>query len=160
MQELRHQSGGPCVLRSRYYAVYQKSLSLRSRLCTHFNQVASEHFKTLERLTFLVDKIATSICRYQDLEALFISHERVRNAVGALYCDLLYFCTRVVHYRSKSFRHIFVSFDKEFGAVFDAIRLHGAQIDREAHAAHMKESKEARELSSAERQGKIHRPQN
>ncbi len=107
----------------------------------------------MENLIFIIDKVAGSIRRYQDFEILFDSHEGVRNAVGTLYCDLICLCTRVVRFHAKSFRYAFASFDKEFGPISDAIDLHGVEVERAANAAHMKESKVAREQMSVEKQG-------
>ncbi|KAL9609169.1 MAG: hypothetical protein Q9167_006046 [Letrouitia subvulpina] len=113
----------------------------------------SEHFKNLERLIFIIDKVAGSIWRYEDIEILFNSHEGVRNAVGTLYCDVIYLCTHVVRFHAGFFRYAFASFEKEFGPISEAIDLHGAEVERAANAAHMKESKAAREQMSVERQG-------
>jgi hypothetical protein len=88
---------------------------------------------------------------------LFASHDGVRNAIGSLYCDLIYFCTRVVCFYAKSFRNPFVSFDKEFESISESIDLHGTEVDRAANAAHMKEAKEAREKTSSEKQGRCDR---
>ena len=118
-------------------------------------QVACEHFKTLERLTLMIDKIASSVRRYQDFELLFASHHDIRVAVGALYSDLVDFCVRVVRLHTKSFRLPFVSFDTQFGAISESIDLHSAEIDRTALAAHMKEAKEARERTAADKEGMI-----
>lgn len=104
----------------------------------------------LERLTFIIDKVAGSIRRYQDLETLFALHEDVRNAVDVLYCDLISFCIHVIRFYVKTFRYSFVSFDKKFELAFEIIDLHDAKIDRVANATHMKKSKETREYLSVE----------
>jgi hypothetical protein len=88
---------------------------------------------------------------------LFASHDGVRNAIGTLYCDLIYLCTSVVRFHAKSFRRPFVSFDKEFGSISESVDLHGAEVDRAANAAHMREAKEAREKTAAETQGRCDR---
>ena len=107
----------------------------------------------MEKLVFIINKVAGSIRRYQDFENLFDSDEGVRNAIGILYCDLICLCTRVVRFHAKSFRYAFASFDMEFGPVSEAIDLHGVEVERAANAAHMKESKEARKEMSVEKQG-------
>ena len=117
-------------------------------------QVATEHTKTLERLTIVIERVAHSIRHSQDLEILFTSHEHVRSAVGALYADLIYFCARVVRFHTKTFRHAFISFDTEFGSICERINAHGLAIDHAANAAHMKESKKAREEMLAMNQGR------
>ena len=101
----------------------------------------------------MIDKIASSIRRYQDFELLFASHDDVRVAVGALYSDLVDFCVKVVRLHSKSFRLPFVSFDTQFGAISESIDLHSAEIDRTALAAHIKEAREARERTAADTEG-------
>ena len=103
----------------------------------------------------MIDKIASSVRRYQDLELLFASHDDVRVAVGALYSDLVDFCVRVVRLHTKSFRLPFVSFDTQFAAISESIDLHSAEIDRTALVAHMKESKEARERTAADQEGMV-----
>jgi hypothetical protein len=108
----------------------------------------------LERLTFVVDKVASSIRRYQDFEVLFASHDGVRKAIGALYCDLICLCTSLVRFYSRSFSRPFLSFDSEFGSISESIDFHGAEMDRAANAAHMKEAKEAREKLSEEVKGR------
>ncbi|KAF7122048.1 hypothetical protein CNMCM5793_000003 [Aspergillus hiratsukae] len=50
--------------------------------------IACQHLSALERLAFIVDKIAQSVQRYQDLAALFASHAGVREAVGRLYSEI------------------------------------------------------------------------
>ncbi|KAL9600505.1 MAG: hypothetical protein Q9219_003156 [cf. Caloplaca sp. 3 TL-2023] len=117
--------------------------------------VASEHFRTLERLVFMIDKIAGSIRRYQDFETLFALHEGVRNAVGALHCDLIYLCTRVVRFHARALRYALASFDKEFGPISEAIDLHSAEVDRAANAAHMMESKAVRDQILLEKQAHV-----
>lgn len=112
---------------------------------TYKTQITSDHFKTLERLAFIIDKIATSIKRYHDFETLFSIHDDVKNAIGALYADLICFCTRVVRFYTRSFRYPFILFDKEFGTIAELIEFHSNEIYRVASLAHMKDQKQARE---------------
>ena len=101
-----------------------------------------------------MDKIACSIQRYQDFELLFASHDGVRSAIGALYVDLIDFCTRVIRFHAKTLRYPFVSFGGEFSSVSESIDLHSTEIDRAANAAHMKEAKAMRESILAEKHGR------
>ncbi|KAK5958349.1 glycoside hydrolase 15 protein [Knufia fluminis] len=107
--------------------------------------VASEHFKTLERLAFTLEKIACAIRHFEDLEQLFHSHTDVKDAMLSLYCDLLDFCSRVVRFHGRSFRSAFIVFDNEFSGIADAMDLHSREVERAAAITGYKEAKEARD---------------
>jgi hypothetical protein len=128
-------------------------LLLLSAFDSSSEQVASEHFSTLERLTFVIDKIARCLQRYQDFEVMFRDHQQVRQAIRALWVDLIWLCTRVIKYHSSRFRYLIVPFEKEFGSVMQSIDLHCAEADHAAAAAHMKEAKDIRERVLIETQG-------
>jgi hypothetical protein len=107
----------------------------------------------LERLAFIVDKIAQSVQRYQDLAALFASHAAVREAVGRLYCELLRLCTCMVKYQTRRLRYIMNPFGKEFASISESVDYRAAEIDRAAQAAHFLEAKEVREKLAQETRG-------
>ncbi len=100
-----------------------------------------------------MDKVAQSIRRFQDLEALFSQYESVRDALGRLYCELLRLCTCMSKYQTSRARYILDPFGSEFAAISQAIDYRSAEIDRAAQAAHFQESKEARERMLVESQG-------
>ncbi|KAK2766023.1 hypothetical protein FQN54_007538 [Arachnomyces sp. PD_36] len=106
--------------------------------------VASQHFSTLEQLAFVLEKITGCVQRYGDLETLFTSHDAVRDAIGALYADLIRLCTHVVKFYSSRIKFLVVPFEREFGNIVQSIDLHSAEADLAAASAHMKEAKEAR----------------
>ncbi|GIJ86865.1 hypothetical protein Asppvi_005763 [Aspergillus pseudoviridinutans] len=93
--------------------------------------IACQHLSALERLAFIVDKIAQSVQRYQDLAALFASHAGVREAVGRLYCELLRLCTCMVKYQTRRLRYIFNPFGKEFASISESVDYRAAEIDRQ-----------------------------
>lgn len=99
-------------------------------------------------------RILGSIDRYTHYEGLFKSDQRVQDAVGALYADLIDFCSRVVRFHSRKIRSVFYSFDREFGLVADCISYHSSQVDWAANAAHITQVKESRESSENLRQSK------
>ncbi|KAF7158752.1 hypothetical protein CNMCM5623_003916 [Aspergillus felis] len=120
--------------------------------------IACQHLSALERLAFIVDKIAQSVQRYQDLAALFASHAGVREAVGRLYCELLRLCTCMVKYQTRRLRYIFNPFGKEFASISESVDYRAAEIDRAAQAAHFLEAKEVRErLVQETREQNLHR---
>ncbi|EAW17002.1 ATP-binding protein [Aspergillus fischeri NRRL 181] len=112
--------------------------------------IACQHVSALERLAFIVDKIAQSVQRYQDLAALFASHAGVREAVGRLYCELLRLCTCMVKYQTRRLRYILNPFGKEFASISESVDNRAAEIDRAAQAAHFLEAKEVRERLAQE----------
>lgn len=118
-------------------------------------QIACQHLSTLERLAFIIDKIAQSIQRYQDFEILFTSHAGLREAVGRLYCELLRLCTCMVKYQTRRLRYILNPFGKEFETIAKSIDYRAAEIDRAAQAAHFQEAKDAREKMLAEARGEM-----
>ncbi|GIK05275.1 hypothetical protein Aspvir_009379 [Aspergillus viridinutans] len=120
--------------------------------------IACQHLSALERLAFIVDKIAQSVQRYQDLAALFASHAGVRDAVGRLYCELLRLCTCMVKYQTRRLRYIFNPFGNEFASISESVDYRAAEIDRAAQAAHFLEAKEVREkLAQETREQNLHR---
>ena len=58
--------------------------------------MASDHFKTLESLAMILYRVVGSLERFTNYEALFKTNPAVQKAIGALYSDLIDFCTRVV----------------------------------------------------------------
>ncbi|RHZ55535.1 uncharacterized protein CDV56_101100 [Aspergillus thermomutatus] len=112
----------------------------------------------LERLAFIVDKIAQSVQRYQDLAALFASHAGVREAVGRLYCEILRLCTCMIKYQTRRLRYILNPFGKEFASISESVDYRAAEIDRAAQAAHFQEAKEVREKWARDmREQNLHR---
>ncbi|KAJ5379867.1 uncharacterized protein N7496_002295 [Penicillium cataractarum] len=114
--------------------------------------IASQHLATLETLVIIVDKIAHSVQRYENLKTLFAEHDGVRDAIGRLYCELLRLCACVSKYETSRIRYISNPFGKEFDAVSTAIDQRALNVDRAAQAAHFQESKDAREMLLAETQ--------
>lgn len=107
----------------------------------------------MERFVFIIDKIAQSIQRYQDLETLFTSHTAVREAVGRLYCELLRLCTCMIKYQTRRLRYILNPFGNEFASISESIDYRAAEIDRAAQAAHFQEAKELREQITRDMRG-------
>ncbi|KAM3072408.1 hypothetical protein ACMFMG_009211 [Clarireedia jacksonii] len=115
--------------------------------------IACDHVKTLEKLAIILQRIVDSLARYTNYEILFKNHLETQRAIGALYCDLIDLCTRVVRFHSRSsISAVFVSFDKEFQQVSSNISHHATQIDWAANAANIEEAKKARELEEQARQ--------
>lgn len=122
--------------------------------------MASDHFKTLESLAMILYRVVGSLERFTNYETLFKTNFAVQKAVGALYSDLIDFCTRVVQYHSRSsLRTLVTSFDKDFRDVSEHINFHSAEIDWVANAANIEESQRARQLEEESRNGKeTHHP--
>jgi hypothetical protein len=118
-------------------------------------KIASQHLATLEQLVLIIDKIAQSVQRYEDLKTLFAEHDGVRDAIGRLYCELLRLCACISKYETGWIRYILNPFGKEFDTVSAAIDQRALDIDRAAQAAHFQESKVAREILLAETQGEM-----
>ncbi|CEO59836.1 hypothetical protein PMG11_04490 [Penicillium brasilianum] len=114
--------------------------------------IAAQHLATLETLVIIVDKIAHSVQRYENLKTLFAEHDGVRDAVGRLYCELLRLCACISKYETSRIRYILNPFGKEFDAVSTAIDQRALDVERAAQAAHFEESKVAREILLAETQ--------
>ncbi|KAJ5174333.1 uncharacterized protein N7482_000210 [Penicillium canariense] len=113
-------------------------------------RVAITHLATLEQLVVILDKIAQSTQRYENLKTLFADHEGVRDAMGRLYCELLRLCACISTYETSRIRYIMNPFGKEFATVGTAIDQRAIEIDRAAQAAHFQESKAARDRLLAE----------
>lgn len=107
----------------------------------------------------LLYRILGSIDRYTHYERIFECDQRVQNAVGALYADLIDFCSRVVKFYSRKFRSVFYSFDREFGLVAERTSYHSSQVDQAANAAHITSAKESQETSAQLRQSKTYSSQ-
>lgn len=117
--------------------------------------VASDHFKTLESLAMILYRVVGSLERFTNYETLFKTNPAVQKAIGALYSDLIDFCTRVVRFHSRSsLRAMVTSFDKDFRDVSEHINFHSAEIDWVANAANIEESQKARQLEEETRLGK------
>ena len=117
--------------------------------------MASDHFKTLESLAMILYRVVGSLERFSNYETLFKTDPAVQKAIGALYGDLIDFCTRVVQFHSRSsLRAMVTSFDKDFRDVSEHINFHSAEIDWAANAANIEESQRARLLEEETRQGK------
>lgn len=117
--------------------------------------MASDHFKTLESLGMILYRVVGSLERFTNYETLFKTNPAVQKAIGALYSDLIDFCTRVVQFHSRSsLRAMVTSFDKDFRDVSEHINFHSAEIDWAANAANIEESQRARLLEEKTRQGK------
>jgi hypothetical protein len=121
-------------------------------------------------LVVLLDRIVDPLKRFANYEALFSENDLLQNAIAALYCDLLDFCSRIIRYYSRSsFRsssssspcdtlalrlvavNVFSSFDKDLLEVSDSIRHHWTEIDIVANAANIEEAKKAREAECVKR---------
>ena len=50
----------------------------------------------------VLQRITGSLERFADFEKLFKTNQAVQRAIGALYTDLIDFCTRVVRFYSRS----------------------------------------------------------
>ena len=117
--------------------------------------MASDHFKTLESLAMILYRVVGSLERVTNYEMLFKTNPTVQKAIGALYSDLIDFCTRVVQYHSRSsLRAMVTSFDKDFRDVSEHINFHSAEIDWIANAAYIEEGQRARQLEEMARHGK------
>ncbi|CAF9918842.1 MAG: hypothetical protein ALECFALPRED_000847 [Alectoria fallacina] len=115
--------------------------------------MASDHFKTLESLGMILYRVVGSLERFTNYETLFKTNPAVQKAIGALYSDLIDFCTRVVQFHSRSsLRAMVTSFDKDFRDVSEHINFHSAEIDWAANAANIEESQRARLLEEKTRQ--------
>ncbi|PQE19469.1 Vegetative incompatibility HET-E-1 protein [Rutstroemia sp. NJR-2017a WRK4] len=115
-------------------------------------RLACDHVRTLEKLAIILQRIVDSLARYTNYESLFKNHIETQRAIGALYCDLIDLCTRVVRFHSRpSISAVFVSFDKEFQQVSNNISHHATQIDWAANAANIEEAKKAREAEEKAR---------
>jgi len=64
-------------------------------------QIAIDHLNTLDKLVIILQRIVDSLERYSNYEVLFINNLNTQKAIGALYCDLLDLCTRVVRFHSR-----------------------------------------------------------
>ncbi|KAF4181912.1 hypothetical protein CNMCM8694_009355 [Aspergillus lentulus] len=104
------------------------------------HKIACQHISALERLAFIVDKIAQSVQRYQDLAALFASHAGVREAVGRLYCELLRLRTCMVKYQTRRLRYVMNAFGKQFASISESVDYRAAEIDRAAQTTHFLEA--------------------
>jgi len=65
-------------------------------------KIASDHFKTLESLAMILHRVISSLERFTNYEKLFQNNGAVQKVIGALYSDMIDFCTRVVRYHSRS----------------------------------------------------------
>lgn len=118
----------------------------------------SDRLKTLQNLVVLLDRIVDPLKRFANYDSLFRHDEHLQNAIAALYCDLLEFCSRVIRYYSRSsFLNVFSSFDKDLLEVSDNIRHHWTEIDIVANAANIEEAKKAREAEQIQRKLDIRR---
>lgn len=117
--------------------------------------MASDHYKTLESLAMILYRVVGSLEKFTNYETLFKTNPAVQKAIGALYSDLIDFCTRVVQFHSRSsLRAMVTSFDKDFRDVSEHINFHSAEIDWVANAANIEESQRARQLEADNRLGK------
>ena len=117
--------------------------------------MASDHFKTLEILAMILYRVVGSLERFTNYETLFKTNLAVQKAIGALYSDLIDFCTRVVQFHSRSsLRAMVTTFDKDFRDVSEHINFHSAEIGWVANAAVIEESQRARAIEEKARRGK------
>ena len=119
-------------------------------------KLASDHIKTLESLAMVLYRIVGSLGRFTNYETLFKTNSAVQKAIGALYSDLIDFCTRVVQFHSRSSLRTMITrtFDKDFRDVCEHINFHAAEIDWVANAANIESSQRARQLDQEFRHGK------
>ena len=66
------------------------------------DKVASDYTKTLESLAMVLHRVTGPLERFSNYERLFKGDPVLQRAIGALYSDLIDFCTRVVRYHSRS----------------------------------------------------------
>lgn len=64
-------------------------------------QTATDHLETLEKLAVILQRIVASLERYSNYEILFKNNLNTQKAIGALYCDLIDLCARVVKFHSR-----------------------------------------------------------
>ena len=107
--------------------------------------VASTRLSTLHNVVILLERLVEPLKRFHNYETLFKHNSALRHAIGALYCDLIEFCTRVISHQTRSpFKNPFASFDKDVTEITDKIRHHWAEVDIAANAANLVEAKAAR----------------
>lgn len=114
--------------------------------------IVNDRINTLQGLAVLLERLVDPLKRFQNYELLFQESRPLRQAIGALYCDLIEFCTRIVaHYCKTIFQKAFKSFDKDIEEVSDKIRHHWTEVDIVANAVNIEEAKTARRAQEMHR---------
>lgn len=120
--------------------------------------IASGRLSTLNTIVVLLERLVQPLRRFHNYEELFQQNASLRHAIGALYCDLLEFCTRLaVHHVKSPLRKTFGSFDKDVAEISDKIRHHWTEVDVVANAANIVEAKEARKKEEEQRRDDFRR---
>ncbi|KAI1139296.1 hypothetical protein F5Y05DRAFT_381436 [Hypoxylon sp. FL0543] len=115
--------------------------------------LASDRIATLQTLSLFLERLVEPLKRFETYENVFGDNPTLRSAIGALYCDLIDFCTRTVRFYGKSsVRTIFGSFDREFREVSDNIRHHWTEIDIAANFVHITQASAIRKAEEERRQ--------
>ncbi|ETN37356.1 uncharacterized protein HMPREF1541_08347 [Cyphellophora europaea CBS 101466] len=123
--------------------------------------IANGRLATLNTIVVLLERLVEPLKRFHNYETLFEQNVALRHAIGALYCDLLEFCTRLaVHHARSPLRQTFGSFDKDVTEISDKIRHHWAEVDVAANSANMVEAKEARQREERQRAEDLRRDVN
>ncbi|KAF2015743.1 hypothetical protein BU24DRAFT_450409 [Aaosphaeria arxii CBS 175.79] len=118
--------------------------------------LASDRITTLQTLTRLLERLVEPLKRFQTYENIFSGNPALQAAIGALYSDLIDFCTRAVRFFGKrSVRTIFGSFDKDFREVSENIRHHWTEIDIAANFVHITQSSALRTAENDRRQAQL-----
>jgi hypothetical protein len=65
-------------------------------------QLASDRLATLQTLSRFLERLVEPLKRFQTYENVFSGNPALQAAIGALYCDLIDFCTRTVRFFGKS----------------------------------------------------------
>jgi NACHT domain len=111
-----------------------------------------DRLAALSSVTTLLGRLVEPLRRFMNYEKLFENNACLRTAIGALYCDLIEFCSRLVAHHTKSIlRKSFGSFDRDVEEIGLKIKHHWAEVDVVANAANLAEAKAARQAEELER---------
>ena len=111
-------------------------------------------------------QIGDLLPRLRIYERLFRDHERVIQALSAIYCDILQFCadakTSLRRSKRATFNRTWKSFDRDFGQVISGFQRHHDNIEKEVKTSHLIEWASQRDSSrndqlelATERQGRF-----
>lgn len=104
-----------------------------------------DRLAALSSVTTLLGRLVEPLRRFVNYERLFENDASLRAAIGALYGDLIEFCSRLVAHHTKSvLRKSFGSFDRDVEEIGLQIKHHWAEVDVVANAANLAEAKAAR----------------
>lgn len=111
--------------------------------------ILSDRLSTLWTVTNLLQQLMEPLQRFQNFDRIFENDRHLQCTIGALYCDLIDFCSRVVCHSTKSaLRRNFRSFDRDVSEISERIRFRWAEVDAAANAANISEAKAAREAEA------------